>query len=96
MLRREIHRQPHQDRRHDRDDFQSVTVTVGDASATCEYGLLVARLIIADNLSKSGWSWGCVSSIDSNGRTRDVPESLARVCTHCRCLGGDLVRRGHD
>jgi hypothetical protein len=25
--------------------------------------------IIADNLSKDGWSWGCVSAIDSNGRT---------------------------
>jgi hypothetical protein len=25
--------------------------------------------IIADNLSKSGWSWGCVSAIDSQGRT---------------------------
>jgi hypothetical protein len=25
--------------------------------------------IIADNPSKSGWSWGCVSAIDSNGRT---------------------------
>jgi hypothetical protein len=25
--------------------------------------------IIADNLSKVGWSWGCVSAIDSNGRT---------------------------
>jgi predicted secreted Zn-dependent protease len=24
--------------------------------------------VIADNLSKSGWSWGCVSAIDSNGR----------------------------
>jgi hypothetical protein len=23
---------------------------------------------IADNLSKAGWSWGCVSAIDSNGR----------------------------
>ena len=22
--------------------------------------------IIADNLSKAGWSWGCVSAIDSN------------------------------
>jgi len=28
-----------------------------------------AREIIADNLSKAGWSWGCVSAIDSNGRT---------------------------
>jgi hypothetical protein len=25
--------------------------------------------IIADNLSKAGWSWGCVSAIDSKGRT---------------------------
>jgi hypothetical protein len=25
--------------------------------------------IIADNLSKVGWSWGCVSAIDSSGRT---------------------------
>jgi hypothetical protein len=25
--------------------------------------------IIADDLSKAGWSWGCVSTIDSNGRT---------------------------
>ena len=27
------------------------------------------REIIADNLSKAGFSWGCVSAIDSNGRT---------------------------
>ena len=25
--------------------------------------------IIADKLSKAGWSWGCVSTVDSNGRT---------------------------
>jgi hypothetical protein len=25
--------------------------------------------IIADNLSKAGWTWGCVSAIDSNWRT---------------------------
>jgi hypothetical protein len=25
--------------------------------------------IIADNLSKAGRSWGCVSAIDSNGQT---------------------------
>ena len=25
--------------------------------------------IIADNLSEAGWSWGCVSAIDSNGPT---------------------------
>jgi hypothetical protein len=25
--------------------------------------------IIADNLSKAGWSWGCVSAVDSSRRT---------------------------
>jgi hypothetical protein len=25
--------------------------------------------IIADNLSKAGWSWGCVSAVDQRGRT---------------------------
>jgi hypothetical protein len=25
--------------------------------------------IIADRLSKAGWSWGCVSAIDREGRT---------------------------
>jgi len=27
------------------------------------------RETIADNLSKAGWSWGCVSALDSSGRT---------------------------
>ena len=25
--------------------------------------------LIADKLSASGWSWGCVSALDSEGRT---------------------------
>jgi hypothetical protein len=25
--------------------------------------------IIADRLSRAGWSWGCVSTINSNGQT---------------------------
>jgi hypothetical protein len=25
--------------------------------------------IIADNFSKAGWSWGCVSALDTQGRT---------------------------
>jgi len=25
--------------------------------------------IIADRLSKAGWSWGCVSAVDREGRT---------------------------
>jgi hypothetical protein len=24
---------------------------------------------MANNLGKAGWSWGCVSAVDSNGRT---------------------------
>jgi hypothetical protein len=26
-------------------------------------------LLIADNLSKAGWSWGCVATVDCDGRT---------------------------
>src|SRR5881409_1459348 len=29
---------------------------------------------IADNLSKAGWSWGCVSAVDSRGRTMFVAD----------------------
>jgi hypothetical protein len=25
--------------------------------------------IIADNLSKAGWSWGCLAAVDREGRT---------------------------
>jgi hypothetical protein len=41
--------------------------------------------IIADNLSKAGWSWGCVSAVDSNGRTIwivDAHRRLGRHSTH--------------
>jgi hypothetical protein len=31
--------------------------------------------IIADNLSKAGWSWGCVSAIDSRGRTTWIADA---------------------
>ena len=31
--------------------------------------------IIADNLSKAGWSWSCVSAIDSHGRTSFVADA---------------------
>jgi hypothetical protein len=31
--------------------------------------------IIADNLSKAGWSWGCVATIDFNGRTIFVADA---------------------
>jgi hypothetical protein len=31
--------------------------------------------IIADNLSRAGWSWGCVSIVDSRGRTVFVADA---------------------
>ncbi len=31
--------------------------------------------IIADNLSKAGWSWGCVSAVDSRGQTLFVVDA---------------------
>ena len=31
--------------------------------------------IIADNLSKAGWSWGCVLVLDSRGRTVFVADA---------------------
>jgi hypothetical protein len=31
--------------------------------------------IIVDNLSKAGWSWGCVSGVDSRGRTIFVADA---------------------
>ena len=29
----------------------------------------MTRVNIADNLSKAGWTWGCVAAVDSCGRT---------------------------
>jgi hypothetical protein len=31
--------------------------------------------IIADNLSKAGWRWGCVSAIDAHGRTMWIADA---------------------
>jgi hypothetical protein len=31
--------------------------------------------IIADNLSKAGWSWGCVSGVDPRGQTIFVADA---------------------
>jgi len=31
--------------------------------------------IIADKLSKAGWSWGCVSAVDREGRTIFVADA---------------------
>jgi hypothetical protein len=45
-------------------------VTCNDGRQDCRLSAQMKYWeIIADNLSKAGWSWGCVSAIDSNGRT---------------------------
>jgi hypothetical protein len=31
--------------------------------------------VIADNLSKAGWSWRCVATVDSNGQTIFVADA---------------------
>jgi hypothetical protein len=31
--------------------------------------------IIADNLSKVGWTWGCVSAVDSHGQTMYIADA---------------------
>ena len=48
--------------------------------------------IIADNLTASGWSWGCVSTVDSAGQTTfdDIDRAIAEV----ERAGGRLLRRG--
>jgi hypothetical protein len=38
--------------------------------------------VVADNLSACGWSWGCVSAVDSSGRTiwiADAHRALLRA-----------------
>jgi hypothetical protein len=45
--------------------------------------------IIADNLSASGWSWGCVAAVDSNGRTIWIADA------HCGD-GKHFVARAND
>ena len=37
--------------------------------------LKFSRSLCADNLSKAGWSWGCVSAIDSKGRTMWIADA---------------------
>ena len=31
--------------------------------------------LVADKLSKAGWSWGCVATVDSNGQTIFVADA---------------------
>jgi hypothetical protein len=44
--------------------------------------------IIADNLSRAGFSWGCVSAIDSSGRTIWIVDGHRRD-GKCSVAGAD-------
>ena len=50
--------------------------------------------IIADNLSKAGWSLGYVSAIDSNGRTFWIAD--AHRGDGKRCLKKERERNAHS
>jgi hypothetical protein len=59
--------------------------------------------IIADNLSKAGWSWGCVATVDREGersllRTRIAAMVNATLCTGMKKLSAflDLERITHQ
>jgi hypothetical protein len=45
----------------------------------------MGRSVIADTLSKAGWSWGCISAIDSNGRTIFVADAHRLTEGPTRC-----------
>jgi hypothetical protein len=42
--------------------------------------------VIADNLSKAGWSWGCVSAIDSEGRQSGLLMLIATTESVSLCM----------
>ncbi|HEV3098402.1 MAG TPA: hypothetical protein VGY75_01665 [Candidatus Udaeobacter sp.] len=42
---------------------------------------------IADNLSKAGWSWGCVSAVDSHGERSGLLTRIAGKSAF-RCARG--------
>jgi len=51
----------------------------------------------ANNLSKAGWSWGCVSAIDSHGRTIWIADAhrgdgSVSLCTRLHLLTAFLER----
>jgi hypothetical protein len=60
--------------------------------------------IIADNLSKAGFSWGCVATVDSNGQTifvADAHRDGKRFVVHAEekltaFLELESATRGHE
>ena len=48
--------------------------------------------IIADKLSRSGWSFGYVSAVDSNGRTIWIANAPSRQGKAVRCARGGVEK----
>jgi hypothetical protein len=42
--------------------------------------------IIADNIRKAGWSWGCVSAVDASGRTIWTADAIATTESVSLCM----------
>jgi len=53
--------------------------------------------VIADNLSKAGWSWGCVSAIDSAAERSSllmhIASPLSTGISQTKCRSGCLTAR---
>jgi hypothetical protein len=48
--------------------------------------------IIADNLSKAGWSWGCVLAVESSGQTIFVADAYrGEISKRARGGGNDTL-----
>jgi hypothetical protein len=47
--------------------------------------------IIAGNLSKAGWSWGCSSEIDSTGRVLYTADAYAKDCRRFTVLADERL-----
>jgi hypothetical protein len=50
--------------------------------------------IIADNLSKAGWSWGCSSEVDSTGRLLFTADAYSRDGRRFTVLSDQKNRAG--
>jgi hypothetical protein len=56
-------------------DTQREKITVLSSAKAAESARVKYWEIIADNLSKAGWSWGIVSAIDSKGQTTWIADA---------------------
>ena len=55
-----------------------IFVIVACSAKTAESDCVKYWEIIADNLSKAGWSWGCSSETDSTGRVIFTADAYSR------------------